>query len=229
MNDLENRRREMFMRVQVFGTARAGDFAPTALATQLFTDLGEIIDELNDHAARQVSGIGGAQQGTSTRAVTRQALRDDLRAISRTAEAIAQDTPGFDDKFRMPPAGNDQNLLHAARSFATDAAPLSAQFISHELPANFLADLHTDIVNFESAINQQSGSVGTHISAGNAIDRAIAEGLKVVKKLDAIVRNRYTNDPAALAEWTSTRHTERSPRHQQPAPPPSPTAPTPPA
>jgi hypothetical protein len=228
MDDLENRRREMFMRVHGFGAARSTDFAPTTLVGQLFIDLAGIISELNQHATAQATGLGGAQQGTSTRAVARQALRDDLRAINRTAEAIAQDVPGFDDQFRVPPVGNDQNLLHAARAILANAAPESARFISHELPADFLGDLSTAITNFETAMNHQSTSVGTHVSAGAAIDAAIAEGLKIVKKLDAIVRNKYANDPATLAEWTSASHTERGPKRRQ-SPSSSPSPPAPPA
>jgi hypothetical protein len=215
MDDLENLRREMFIRAHGFGTARSADFGPNTLGGQLFAALGVVIAELNDHAATQASGFGGAQQGTFTRAVARQALRDDLRAINRTAEAIAQDIPGFDELFRIPPVGNDQNLLHAARAILANATPESARFISHELPADFLEDLSTSIANFETAINQQSTSVGAHVSAGAAIDAAIAEGLKTVKKLDAIVRNKYANDPATLAEWTSASHTERGPRRRQ--------------
>jgi hypothetical protein len=229
MDDLENRRRETFLRVHGFSAARAADFGPTTLGGQLFTNLAEIIAQLNEHAATQASGFGGAQQGTSNRAVTRQALRDDLRAISRTAEAIAEDVPGFGDRFSMPAAGNDQNLLHAARAFAADAAPLSAQFISHELPSDFLADLNAAIANFEAAINQQSSSVGAHVSAGASIDETIADGLKILKKLDAIVRNKYANDAAALAEWTSASHTERGPQRSQPATPPTPMPPVHPA
>jgi len=228
MDDLENKRHEMFMRVHGFGSARAADFGPTTLGGQCFTTLGEIINQLNQQASTQVSGFGAALQGTSSRSVARQALRDDLRAICRTAEAIAEDSPGFDDQFRMPAAGNDQNLLHAARSIAANAAPVSAQFISHELPADFLADLNTGITNFEAAVNHQATGVGTHVSAGASIDQLIADGLKLVKKLDAIVRNKYANDPATLAEWTSASHTERPPRRKQSTSS-SPTPPTPPA
>ena len=225
MDDLENRRREMFMSAHGFGTARPEDFPASSLGGQLFINLGEIIAELNAHAATQVSGA--AQEATSHRAVTRQALRDDLRAIARTAEAMAQDTPGFDDKFHMPPAGNDSALLNAARSFAANAAPFSTRFINHAMPADFLADLNTDIANFEAAIREHASSVGTQVSAGITIDELIADGLVVVKKLDAIVRNRYRNDAAALAEWTSASHTERSPRKKTATP--SPTPPPPPA
>jgi hypothetical protein len=225
MDDLENRRSEMFTRVHVFVAARSADFGPTTLGGQTLAGLGQLIAELNEQASSQATGFGLAQQGTSRRAVTRQALRDALRAISRTAEAIAQDTPGFDNPFGMPPGGNDQNLLHAARAIAASATPVSAQFISHALPADFLTELNSDIADFEAAINHQATGVGTHTSASASIDQLIADGLKLVKKLDAIVRNTYANDPAALAEWTSASHTERGPGRTQSASPPPPTPP----
>ena len=40
---------------------------------------------------------------------------------------------------------------------------------------------------------------------------------ETVRKLDAIVRNKYANNPAPLAEWTSASHTERAPRRSTPA------------
>ncbi len=220
MNDLENRQHAKFMGVRGFGVTHSADFPNTSLGSQLFAALAASITQLDTHAATQVSGFGSAHEATSNKSVTRQALRDALKAISRTAEAIAEDTPGFADKFRVPPVGNDQNLLHAARAIAANAAPVAAQFISHELPADFLADLNTDITDFEAAFNQQTASVGTHVSAGASIDQAIADGLKIVKKLDAIVRNKYANDPATLAEWTSASHTERSPRRKKSTTPP---------
>jgi hypothetical protein len=229
MNDLENRRHRMFVGVRGFGTVHSPDFAPNSVASQLFTSLGGFIMRLDEYAATEVTSFGAAEAATSTRAVSRQAVRDAMRAISRTAEAIALDTPGFGDKFQMPPAGSDQSLLNAARSFVINATPLAAQFISHELPADFLAALNSDIADLETAISQYSTSTGAHVSAGTTIDELIAEGLMIVKKLDAIVRNRYRNDSAALAEWTSASHTQHAPKRKAPPPTPPPTPPTPPA
>jgi len=226
MEDTQNRRHQMFVRVKGFGDAHAGDFAPGGLAIRLFANLSGIVTQLDNHAAAETSGRGTAREGTSTRAEARDALRDDLETINRTARAMAEDTPGIDEKFRLPRGNNDQNLLSAARAFAADAAPLSAQFISHEMPADFLTDLNTDITNMEAAISRQASGVGDHVSAGAAIDETIDEGMVIVRKLDAIVRNRYENDQATLAEWTSASHTERSPRRKAPA---APSAPTPPA
>jgi hypothetical protein len=227
MQDTHNRRREMFVRVKDFGAVHATDFPPNGLGTRLFTDLEIVITQLATHAADEASGRGTAREGTTTRGTAREALREDLEAINRTARAMSEDVPGIDDKFRLPRGNNDQNLLNAARAFAADAAPLSAQFISHEMPADFLTDLADDIADLEAAISHQSGGVGSHVAAGAAIDDTIDRGVGIVRKLDAIVRNKYVNNSATLAEWTSASHTERAPRRsapdaEPPAPPPQP-------
>jgi hypothetical protein len=122
------------------------------------------------------------------------------------------DVPGLNEKFRLPRGNNDQQLLSAARAFATDALPLKAQFISHELPADFLEDLEADITALEAAIDDQSGGTGSRVAAGAAIDDAMERGAAIARKLDAIVKNKYGNNRATLAEWTSASHTERAPR-----------------
>jgi hypothetical protein len=57
--------------------------------------------------------------------------------------------------------------------------------------------------------------VGHHVAAGAAIDDAIDRGIEVVRKLDAIMKNKYANNASVLAEWTSASHTERAPRRGQ--------------
>jgi hypothetical protein len=199
MNDSENRRRQMFARVDDFGDAHSQDFAANSLGQQTFAALKTILGELDGHAASEASGFGSAREGTTTRAQARDALRDDLEAIARTAEAMAFDVTGLDDKFKLPPVGNDQRLLTAARSFAADAAPLSAQFVAHELPSDFLDDLNVDITALETAIGNQSSGVGSHVAASVAIDSTITRGVDTVRKLDAIVRNNsQTLSPGGL-------------------------------
>lgn len=215
MEENQARRHQMFVRVKSFGADHANDFAPGGLGTQLFADLGGIVSQLENHASAESSSVGAAKEGTTTRRVAREALREDLEAISRTARAMAEDTPGINEKFRLPRGNSDQALVSAARAFAIDAAPLSAQFISHELPGDFLMDLNSDIADMEAAMDRQASGVGDRISAGVAIDEAIDAGMVIVRKLDAVVRNRFFNDPATIAEWTSASHTERAPRRHR--------------
>lgn len=230
MDDRESRRHQMFVRVRDFGTQHDSDFDANSIGAQLFATLGGIVTELDGHAAAQSSKGGSAKQGTTSRGLARQALRDDLEVINRTARAMAHDVPGILDKFRLPAPGNDQLLLNAARAMAADAIPFRAQFIAHEMSADFLEDLNEDIAALESAISEQSSGVGQRVAATAAIDTAIDDGVATVRRLDAVVKNKYANNAAVLAEWASASHTERSPRRSSPpisTGGPGPTPPTP--
>ncbi len=223
MNDSENRKRETIVRVRDFGTGHAGDFAATSLANQIFNQFATALTKLDELAASQASGA--PREGTSTRDDAREELRRRMEAISRTARAIAIDTPGLGEKFRVPRGENDQTLLAAARAFAADAVPFAAQFVAHELPATFIDDLKASIANLEAAIGDQSGAVGGRVGARAGIAAILEEATIALRKLDPIIRNKYANDPATLAEWTSASHIERAPKRKAES---SPSTPPPP-
>ena len=169
----------------------------------------------------RISGRGSAREGRVSKAVAREALRDDLEAIMRTARAMALDTPGVDDKFRLPRGSGDQMILNTGRAFLRDAAPLSADFMKHDMPDDFLADLQSDIEAFEEAIPDHEPGKDTHVAARAAIEGAIDAGLDAVRRLDAIVPNRLRNDSKALASWERARRVEYRagrPRTEAPAP-----------
>jgi len=197
----------MFVRAREFLAQRLADFSETGVARQLFAELVAIITTLDGYAAAQAAGIGQARQGTQTRGQARRALREDTEAISRIAR-----TMDLQNQFPLPTEDNDKLLLNAARGFAANALPLKAQFIAHEMPADFLEDLNAEADALEAAIAEHGNAVGDHVAAGAAIDDAIDRGMDTVHKLDPIVK-KYANNPAALAEWTSASHTERAPRH----------------
>jgi hypothetical protein len=225
MNDSESRKHQMFVRVQQFFSTRQPDFPAGSVGKQLASDLGATITELEGHAANEASSSGTARQGTVTRAEARAALRDDLEAINRTARNL-DEVAGLHEQFRLPRGSNDQHLVNAARAFATDALPLKAQFIAHELPSDFIENLNADIAAFDAAISDQTEGLGDRIAATAAIDDAIERGSVLVRKLDTIVRNKYANNSAVLAEWTSKSHTERAPRKKTAAGTQPPAAPT---
>jgi len=223
MDDLETRRLEMFLRVRQFGATHAATFPATSRGGELLAVVDASITELENQAAAQASGASAAREGTTLKSTAREALRDDLEAISRTARAISLTTPGLDDKFRSPRNVGDQALLTTARSFALDAEPLKAEFIRRGLPADFLEDLAADIETLADAVNRRELKSAARVAAGAAIDEAVEQGLNAVRELHAIVRNVFRNDPATLAEWTTTSHIERQPRRRStepPAPPP---------
>jgi len=213
MNDNERRKHQMFVRVQQFLTSRASDFGPGSLVKNLAVELTAVITELDSHAAAKASGGGSARQGTVTRAEARAALREGLEAINRTAREM--DQPGLNEKFRMPRGSNDRELITASRAFVEDAIPLKESFIAHELPAHFLEDIEVDRTAMEEAIGNQSGGIGNRVAAVAAIDDAIERGTVITRKLGAIMKNKYGNNRATIAEWTSASHTERPPRRRR--------------
>src|SRR5262245_19981241 len=94
MTGVDTRRYEMLVRVRDFGATFADRFPPSSLGGQAFATVKAAVDALSEHAASLMSGKGTAREGTTSKAVTREALRDDLEAIIRTARALALDTPG---------------------------------------------------------------------------------------------------------------------------------------
>jgi hypothetical protein len=144
---------------------------------------------------------------------------------------MALETSGLEDKFRIPRGNvNDVDLLNIARAFAADALPLADGFTEHGLPGNFLEDLNADIEAFERAIDEQQRSKRERVSATAGLDDAVERGVNKVRQLDAVVRNKFRDHLARLAEWETARHTQRTrasaPEAPSAAPPqiPKPTA-----
>jgi len=148
MEDSHHRRREMFLRLKDFSASHT-DIPATTVWPQLVTDLNTVISELDGHAAPEESGRGSALEGTATRAAAREALREDLEAISRTGRAIAEDRPGFDTKFRLPRGNNDQELVDKGLGYPANAAPIAADFDSHAMPSDFIAELNANIARLQ--------------------------------------------------------------------------------
>jgi hypothetical protein len=223
MKDTERRRYEMLARVRDFGETHAAAFPSATRGGALFAQLRTVVAELDAHAEAQVTSRSAAIQGTTSRKGAREALRADLEAISHTARAMSLDAPGLQDRFRLPHGNNDQSLLSAARAFHTSAEPLKADFIKNELPSTFLEDLQSNITQFEQATAVQNNSREAQVAATSAISGAIERGQVLVRQLDAIVRNKFRDDPATLAAWKSTSRAERAPRKSAKAVAPSPT------
>jgi hypothetical protein len=212
MNDLETRRYEMLVRVRDFGAAHTDVFPAASLGGEIFAIIASTVHELDGHATSQVSGIGAAREGSTTKAVAQAALRVDLESISRTARTLALDTLGLDDKFRCPRGAGARALLAAARAFARDAAPLAAEFVRHELPPDFLDDLNADIRNLERAMGERSSGTEAHVKATAAIDKAMEKALTALQRLDTIARNKLREEIPTLAAWDRACHVERAGR-----------------
>lgn len=213
MNDLERRKLDAFKRVEAFGATHSSDFAANSPGKLLFDELAEIVDKLTNLTSSESTGQRSVREKTVTRSEARSNLRADLRAMARASRAMSDEETGIPDKFRVPRNSSDEHLLATARSFAADAVPFSAQFIAHELPANFLEVLNQHIEELEAAIAGQTSGVGHHVNARAEIRETADEGAAVIRKLRMIMKNKYAGRPGILAEWRSASHLERG-RHR---------------
>jgi hypothetical protein len=212
MNSVINRTYEMFVRVLIFAAERAASFPANSLGAETVAELRKVVEELTEAGTTQTSGLSSVQRATAERLAAREALRESMQAVARTARVMAIDTPGLENKFRLPRSGSDPALLLTARAFATDALPLKADFLRHEMHESFIEDFKEDIADLERAMGQQNTGRGAHVSATASVETAAERGMNAVRKLDAIVRNKFRDDPAALAAWESARHVESTPR-----------------
>jgi len=210
MNNVITRTFEMFVRVNAFHAERAGSFPAGSLGAEQFAILAEVIQELNGAVTSQATGKSSVSVATASRTDAYERLHESMRAIARTARAMALDTPGLENKFRLPRSGSDQALLQAARASVVEAIPLKAEFIRRGMAATFIEDLGEEAGEFETVISRKSQGRSAHVAASAEIDELIEQGMRTVRELDAIFRNTFADDPSTLAAWGSASHVERS-------------------
>jgi hypothetical protein len=209
MEDTERNLFDMFVRVSDFSDGHTSDFPATSMGGQKFAALAAVADELNTHGANQSGGKGAAQASTQAIQAARVDVRQKMMAIRETAIAMEDVSPGISANFRVPRTNGDQALISAARAAVETATPLKSGFLQREMPATFLDDLAASVNKYENAVNEKNTNREKHVTATASIKDALKRGVKLVRELDPIVRNKYRNDPATLAAWDSATHVPR--------------------
>ncbi|HXI23157.1 MAG TPA: hypothetical protein VNG71_04715, partial [Pyrinomonadaceae bacterium] len=160
MTDTDGLTHAMLVRSREAFAQNVNDFSVGGAARQLFADLQAAVIEVEQKAAAFGSGRSEAKQGTQTINDARDNLLEDLIAIREAAKVL-----GVEEKFPYPPRNNDEQLFQMAGTYATNALPLKADLIAHELPPDFLEDLAADKAAFQAAMAERQNAVGDHIAA----------------------------------------------------------------
>jgi hypothetical protein len=210
MTNLETRKFNMLTRVRDFGIAHASSFPTNSLGGELFTEITGIVETLEGFASEKSSTTGESRQKTASKAIARATLKEMVEAIHRTARAIAIATPGIEQKFRLPKPFADQKLMNSARAFAADALPLQAEFVRHEMSANFIVELQAAIDEFDQATSEGNHSSEARFSAIQSLNATLRKAKKTLLQLDAIVRNKFKSDPIITAAWAQATKIERA-------------------
>lgn len=212
MDDREQKRKAMFIRVREFMAENSAKFAAGSVAAVRAAELSEIIERLDELGGDQTVGMGEARFKFAGKNSAREDLREDLSDISQTARSMNYEFPNVAESFRMPRGNSDAQLLAHARAFLSEASSRKNEFIAYGMPADFLTDLQTDIDAFEAALGTTGAATGSHVEATAEIDEAIRSGMIAVRILNGIVKNVFRNDAGKLAAWLSASHIERAPK-----------------
>ena len=216
MNDRQRRRQERVAQVRDFTTTVKISFPAGSKGAASIERINQLVERVAALAASYETNRRVVRTGTDGKSEAREALRALLSAIGRTARAIGMDNPDVRGKFRLPDNNpNNQTLVSTARSFLAEATPLKAQFIEYGMSADFLDVLDAKIKEFESHAEQQHTGQSSRVADRAAIDAALDEADAEIARFDAIVRNKFANDPATLAAWETARHTERVPQKRK--------------
>lgn len=213
MNDTQRRRYERAVRVSEFVESLKGELPAAGRAAQSAASVKALIGRVAALDASQSTNAREKQAGTEGKAAARQALRELLGRIGRTARAIGRDDPALKGNFRLPATNpNEQTLLGTARSFRAAAEPFKARFVEYGMAADFLDALDRRVGEIESFGERQragtSGRAGDLAATESALEELDAE----VARLDAYVRNAFAADAARLESWRQAARLERAPR-----------------
>ena len=200
----ETRVYEMFVRVGGFGAAYRDRFSESSVGARKFARLQQVVSELEQKA---VLKFASERAGNAARGSARKALFDELRAIARTAKAIAEDAPGFDAPFRLPSGGEvlDTKLLLCARVFIDAATPAASLFVDHSMPSTFIDELRELIDAFERTSGEHHDHRTDHLVARRGIADRLKAGMVVVLRLDVVVANEFRHEALVLTEWDDVR------------------------
>src|SRR5688572_2922808 len=138
MKRVEARILEALIRVRQFGLTHAAAFPEGSRGRELFGVVGDAIEEMEGRSATQAQHAHAAKEKTVQKKTADGALREMLRAMARTARAMAAKTPGLAEKFRLPRNAGGQMWLAGARAFAAEAEPLKDEFVRRGMAADFL-------------------------------------------------------------------------------------------
>lgn len=224
MNDRDQRRYNRLTRVQTFGRENAADFAPGGKAQTHFGNVDQ-----------HLIALDAAKAGQNPARVSKETLLDalllDFKNISRTARSIALTQNGFAEPYRIPDNPSESAITtHAdallliledqaedSAATKTAKAALRAQFIAYELPTDFVEDLRDDREAVRNANQHNQGETQEGVENTFLIGQILGQAADDIQKLDAIIHNKYTRDPAKLRAWQSASHVERAPQREKKA------------
>jgi hypothetical protein len=211
MNRKDTNRREALLRVKQFGIDHPLTPA-NAGVTALQTSIAAVITEIDTHSGDQDTGRGLSHGGAGDRRRIAKELRALMRRIADIGKTLDPEAfPGVAQQLRMP--GNSYPVLETrARAFLEVVTPIKAAFVDRLMPADFDEQLQALIDDFAAARERKHTGRAEQVGGTAGISDAAARGMRLARKLDAILKVAYAKNPSLLAAWKSAVKVQRGPQ-----------------
>lgn len=213
MNGVQQRKLNKYQAESAFMTENAADFPKGSPGEKAATALKTKIAEILDLAGRQSSQAARQNIGLKDDALA--ALIKTLQKMNRAANAMAEEVNGIENLFRMPRRRSEEIWLATARAFHADSAPFEAQFQEYDLPPTFRDDLLAQIAAVEQAASSADTAENERGGATGGLTAVFRDAGKISRRLNAIVQNKYDNNPQKMAAWAIASHLEAAPKRKQ--------------
>ena len=190
-------------RVSAFGGRTDVIFTPKE--TALFTSLTPIRTALQAAAAQREGGNRSYREHANERSLAALATRTLMRDIAEIAKALAERgvDVGAADAFRMPPHTSYAKLAAVARSFHDLVEDRAALFADLGLSATFVADLAALIATLRASGDTTGTERARQVGGTAGLEEQANAGMAIVRELRSMMRVKFRNQPAMLAEWSS--------------------------
>jgi hypothetical protein len=153
------------------------------------------------------------------------ALQTDLQLINGIARALDPDNPGLADKF--PAASNSDNSITSTAdaylsvleikpadtpAVQAEKTALQQLFITHEMPATFVAELRTDRDAVNPAATAHDNKDFSKVQSTASLRAQDGVGMKHRGQIAAACEAKYSRVPDKLAAARSAFHIHRAPK-----------------
>jgi hypothetical protein len=216
MDSLQQRKLNKYLAETAYTTDNTADFPRDSSGGVTAGLLTEAILLIQTLAGRQSSQVIRQNIGIKNEALER--LIKLLQKMNRAANVLGEEVESIGDRFRLPRRRTEKIWLAVGRAFYEDSAPFEAEFIRIEVPPTFRADLLGLIETVETAAREANIAGEQKGGATGGLIAAYRDAGKLSRRLDAIVRNKFEDDPRKLAAWAIASHLDAAPVREKPKP-----------
>jgi hypothetical protein len=202
----------MLISVRQYGRTRADRIPANTAAPELFAAADKALTDMQQHSAAQAQHTRAAREKTTHKNAGLDTLCEMMETFRRTALTMGEGKSGMSEKFRLPKTKRAQDWLAAARGFINEAESLKDEFIKRGIAPTFFDAFRAQIQEVEKSMDDRAQKAAAQVLDTVKVAEAAEHGRRIVRELDAVMRNILAGDHAALAEWALDFHIERTSR-----------------